>query len=197
MINRWILTSFFTAKTGYAKLVPRFRQSAINVDIPEDRMIIQAVPNQKDWHRNTRLKALLIHRHLVDLQLVCDAVVFVDIDVRFHSYPKLFNDLNCDFAAHFRNWRHARDELLSGTLFFRTNKRCLDLVNDWIELNKQNPKIWEQKNLQRAFKRAAALIHDKLPIEYCMIFDDPLRPKIEPVIEHFQVSRKLRYEVTK
>lgn len=194
-MNKWILTSFYTAKTGYAKLVPKFKQTAVAAGIPE--MIINEVPNLKDWHKNTRLKARLIQKNLSELEGLYEAVVFVDIDARFYKYPKLFDDLRCDFAAHFRNWRHARDELLSGTLFFRTNKRCLDLVNDWIELNKQNPNIWEQKNLQRAFKRASSLIHDNLPIEYCTIFDDPNRQKIQPVIEHFQASRKLRYEVMK
>jgi hypothetical protein len=194
-MNKWILTSFFTAKTGYEKLVPHFKQTAVAAGIPE--MIVDEISNQRDWHKNTHWKAKLIRAHLIDLAGLYEAVVFVDIDARFYSYPKLFDDLRCDFAAHFRNWRHAREELLSGTLFFRINKRCLDLVEDWIALNKANPKIWEQKNLQRAFKRASSLIHDKLPIEYCMIFDDPLRPKIEPVIEHFQASRKLRYEVSK
>jgi len=195
MKNRWLLTSFFTAKTGYEKLVPKFKKTAVNVGIKE--MTIDVYPNLKDWHKNTRIKAVIIHEHLIGLEGLYDAVVFVDIDARFHSYPKLFDDLKCDFAAHFRNWRHARDELLSGTLFFRINKRTRDLVADWIELNRQNPTIWEQKNLQRAFKRAPTLKHAKLPIEYCTIFDDPNRSKIEPVIEHFQASRKLRYEVTK
>lgn len=195
MKNKWILTSFFTAKTGYEKMVPKFKQSAVDAGIPE--MIIEAMPNCKDWHRNTHYKALLIHNHLVDFDGLYDAVVFIDIDARFHSYPDLFDDMTCDFAAHFRNWRHARDELLSGTLFFRINKNTRDLVAEWIKLNKQNPRIWEQKNLQRAFNRQPTLIHDKLPIEYCTIFDDPDRAKLKPVIEHFQASRKLRYEVTK
>ena len=195
MKNKWILTSFYTAKTGYEKLVPKFKQSAINAGISE--MIIDEVPNLKDWHRNTRLKARLIKKHLSELIGLYDAIVFVDIDARFYSYPDLFDELACDFSAHFRNWRHARDELLSGTLFFRINKRTLDLVDDWIKLNKQNPNIWEQRNLQRAFKRASSLYHHALPIEYCTIFDDPDRQRIKPVIEHFQASRKLRYEVMK
>lgn len=194
-MNNWILTSFFTAKTGYAKLVPKFKKTAVAAGIPE--LIVDEISNQKDWFKNTHWKAKLIRAHLIDLAEFYDAVVFVDIDARFHSYPKLFDKLHCDFAAHFRNWRHARDELLSGTLFFRTNQRCIDLVEDWIALNKQNPRIWEQKNLQRAFKRASSLIHDNLPIEYCTIFDDPERPKLKPVIEHFQASRKLRYEVSR
>lgn len=194
-MNRWILISFYTAKTGYAKLVPKFKQTAVDAGIPE--MIVDVFPNLKDWQKNTRIKAVIIREHLIGLAGLYDAVVFVDIDARFHCYPKLFDELRCDFAAHFRNWRHARDELLSGTLFFRINKRTQDLVADWIALNKQNPNIWEQRNLQRAFKRASSLIHDNLPIEYCTIFDDPRRSQIKPVIEHFQASRKLRYEVMK
>jgi len=194
-MNKWILTSFYTAKTGYEKLAPKFKQTAFSAGIPE--LLVDEVPNQKDWHRNTRQKAILIRGHLIDFKNLYDAVVFVDIDARFHSYPDLFDELACDFSAHFRNWRHARDELLSGTLFFRINKRTLDLVDDWIKLNKQNPNIWEQRNLQRAFKRASSLYHHALPIEYCTIFDDPDRQRIKPVIEHFQASRKLRYEVMK
>lgn len=192
-MNKWILVSYYTAGTGYANLVPRFKQSAVDVGIPE--LLVDEIPNLKDWHKNTRRKALLIHEHLIDFQNFYEAVVFVDIDAKFHKYPKLFDELHADFAAHFRNWQHGRDELLSGTIFLRINKNVRDLVGDWINLNNKNPKIWEQKNLQKALRRSPAIIHDKLPIEYCTIFDDKNRAKIDPVIEHFQASRRLRYEV--
>ena len=57
-------TSFFTAKTGYAKLVPKFKQTAVNVGIPE--MIVDVIPNLKDWHLNTRQKAILIYQSLIE-----------------------------------------------------------------------------------------------------------------------------------
>jgi len=78
MKNRWLLTSFFTAKTGYEKLVPKFKKTAVNVGIKE--MTIDVYPNLKDWHKNTRIKAVIIHEHLIGLEGLYDAVVFVDID---------------------------------------------------------------------------------------------------------------------
>lgn len=195
-MNKWLLVSFYTKNTGYEKLGPAFKQSAVDAGI--DEMIIDIIPNQKNWHKNTRRKALVVYQHLGDLDgSIYDAVVFVDIDARFYSYPKLFDEITEDFGAHFRNWRHGQNELLSGTLFFRINKHVRDLVEDWIRLNKQKPNIWEQRNLQRAVRRHAALSIHRLPIEYCTIFDDEKRKMIKPVIEHFQASRKLRFEVNK
>lgn len=192
---RWILTSFCTEKTPYEKFASRFKRSAIEADLPE--LVVDIVPNLRDWHKNTRLKAKCIRKNLDTLEGLYEALVFVDIDAIFHSYPILFDNLDCEFAAYFRNWRHARNELLSGTLYFKICEKTKSLVDEWIELNRQNPNIWEQKNLQRALKRFSSIYYLHLPIEYCTIFDDPDRKKIKPVIEHYQASRKFRYEVAK
>ena len=120
-------------------------------------------------------------------------IVFTDADSIFYSYPKLFEDLDCDISIHFRNWEYGRDELLSGTIYLANNEKVRQLIDDWIRINKKNPAVWDQRNLQRAVNRRKHILSLLyLPMEYCCIFDDEKRKFCKPVIEHFQKSREYR-----
>lgn len=195
-MNKWAVISYYTKKTPYQRLEKPFQVSTRTAGITQG-VHVYPVANRRNWHLNTHYKALILKEALVNFEHIYDALVFVDIDAKFRQYPGAFDLIKQDFAAHFRNWQHARDELLSGTLFLRINDRSRELVDDWIALNKQNPRIWEQKNLQRALKRHPTITTFKLPIEYCMIFDDERKKEKDVVIEHFQASRRFRREVEK
>jgi hypothetical protein len=105
--------------------------------------------------------------------------------------PVLFNDLKCDFACHFH---HPRKELLSGTLYFGNTKGAHYLVKKWIEEDKLHPNTnMPQKNLRAVFDREKNKIKWKaLPVEYCMIYDSRSRYQVNPVVEHFQLSRQYK-----
>jgi len=123
-------------------------------------------------------------------------IVWLDADAVVRSYPKLFSEIDCDLACHFRDWKHGRNELLSGTLFIKNNDKARRVIRDWIKINDQNPKTWEQRNLARAIRRYDFdLKIYRLPIEYCFIFDDERKGSVKPIIEHFQASRKYRREI--
>ena len=187
----WIVVSYYTAGTPYKKEARKLETSMLDLAIPHH---VAEVPNLGDWQKNTHFKAKFI-RQMLDRFETKD-VIWVDADAVFHSYPVLFdriieNDL-WNFAAHFRNWNHGKDELLSGTLFIKNNDLMKRVVDDWILINRQNKQTWEQRNLSRAVKREPMMKIMDLPIEYCCIFDDANRGKLDPVIEHFQASRRLR-----
>lgn len=187
----FLVVSYYTKRTAYADHAKRLSESALEYRIPT---LIEAVPNMKSWYKNTHYKPEFILQALKengDLN-----IVWVDVDAVFHAYPELFEVITKDFACHFRNWRHNPHELLSGTLFFRNNRRARDLLREWSLMNRKNPRKWDQKNLERALRRCPQVRTHKLPLAYCYIFDDVHdKKKVKPIIEHFQASRKLRHEV--
>ena len=193
----WLVVSYYTAKTPYRKEAARLEESMLQLTIPHH---VAEVPNLGDWQKNTHFKAKFI-RQMMDRFSTKD-LIWVDADAVFHKYPVMFDNFtagdksllgwNSDISVHFRNWKHGKDELLSGTIFIRNNDLMKRVVDDWIRINKQNRSTWEQRNLARAIKREPMIKVYPMPIEYCCIFDDDRRQQIDPVIEHFQASRRLR-----
>ena len=190
-MNKFIVVSYYTKGTPYQKEAVKLENSLMKHGIPYH---IGAVPNRGSWQKNTHFKAIFIRNMLKEFIGV--NIVFTDADSIFRTYPKLFEGLDCDIAVHFRNWKHGQNELLSGTIYLANNEKVCQLIDDWIRINRKNPIIWEQQNLQRAVNsRKHILSLSYLPMEYCCIFDDEKRKFCKPVIEHFQASRKYRHVI--
>jgi len=186
--------SFYTQGTIYQDYAKKLDESMTKHGL--GRMILP-VKDSGSWSKNTHKKATIILGIMNETQkhIILPGFVWVDCDAIIHKQPALFNEIyeqGFDVGVHFRNWYHAKNELLSGTIFFANNQKVRRLIRNWIAFNKSNPGIWEQRNLWRALSTTDGLKVYKLPIEYCCIFDDQNRKKIDPVIEHFQASRKAR-----
>ena len=152
---------------------------------------IAAVPNLRSWLKNTHFKAIFM-KNILEFFYGVD-VVWTDADSIFHSYPKLFDTIDCDIALHFRDWRPRPGELLIGTIYHRNNGKIRKLIGDWIRFNRHNKQLRAQPNFASVFKQNKKdLKVFKLPIEYCCIFDSPERKEVKPVIEHYQASRMAR-----
>ena len=106
------------------------------------------------------------------------------------SYPKIFFELNCDVAFH----RFKGKELLSGTVYFNNTAKTSELLQKWIDINQENPEVFDQKNLDQALKSVSDISIIELPPEYCFIYDlsKDYYPRVNPIIEHYQASRKFR-----
>ena len=190
-MNKFIVVSYYTKGTGYQKEAAKLEGSLMKYGIPYH---IAAVPNLGSWLKNTHLKAVFM-KNMLNKFFGVD-VVWTDADSIFHSYPKLFDTIDCDIALHFRDWRPRPGELLIGTIYHRNNGKIRKLIGDWIRFNKHNKQLRAQLNFASVFKQNKKdLKVFKLPIEYCCIFDDEKRSKVKPVIEHFQASRKYRHAV--
>jgi len=190
-LNYFQVVSYFTKGTKYEKEIRNLRESLIQLGIPYR---IEGIPNRRSWVKNTHEKPRFLLRMLDELEEY-DSVVWTDADSIFRKYPELFNEIREDVGIHFRNWRHGKNEVLSGTLFLRNCEKVRLLLKEWILINRRNPSKWDQKNLDRALRRFPDLSIHRLPIEYCTVFDDERRRKLDPVVEHFQASRKLRWKV--
>ena len=117
-------------------------------------------------------------------------MIWTDADSVVRENPILFDSLDCDIAFH----RFKGNELLSGTVYFKNTVATVSLLLSWIEINRENPEIFDQKNLDTAIKLTSDLSIVDLPPEYCFIFDlsrDYYGGR-KPVIEHFQASRENR-----
>jgi len=185
-IKRPVIVSYYTKGIGYESEVKHLKTTLRRFNLEND---VVGIPDRGNWHENTFYKPHFIRRMMRKHH--GRSIVFVDADAKIRMNPVLFNNLKCDFACHFH---HPKKELLSGTLYFGNTKRAHSLVDKWIEENKLHPKThMPQKNLRAVFNKEKNNIRWKaLPVEYCMIYDSRFRYEVNPVIEHFQLSRRYK-----
>lgn len=194
MRHKFVIVSYFTRRTGYEKEMKKLSESLGVLDVA---FFFLPIWNQGDWHKNTAYKATFI-REMLDC-FKDKNIVFIDVDTKVHCYPDLFDKLDCDIAFHLRIGRrnYPSGELLSGTLFFSNNANARMICDRWILENKEDPDMWEQRNLRRAIDALKEKISIRiLPASYCKIFDAIKQEvKGDIVIEHFQKSREYRHKV--
>ena len=180
-----IITSYYTKNTPYETQVEHLKTTLKRFNLDNE---VVGIKDQGDWHKNTYYKPNFILSMLNKHK--GRPVVFVDADAKIRANPILFSELDCDFACHFK----LEKELLSGTLYFGNTEKSRWLVRKWIEENKLHPKThMPQKNLRSVFDKYKNEINWKpLPVEYCMIHDSSARYKVNPVVEHFQLSRQYK-----
>ncbi len=173
--------SYYTYK--YKNEAAKLKQSleALGLQYP-----VAGIEDQDSWDANTHYNPIFIKQQIQNQK----AVVWLDADCMVLSHPQLFFELDCDIAFH----RFRGKELLSGTVFFKNTARTIELLDNWIAINKENPEIFDQKNLDQALKSMTDISILELPPEYCFIFDlsKDYYPRVNPIIEHYQASRKFR-----
>ena len=173
-----IFVSFF-AGPGYdreaAELVKTLDRFGLQYEVRE-------LPDAGGWEANCGRKP----EYLLQMMDAYpgESLVWVDADARIRREPTLFDSLDCDLAAH---WKDGT-ELLSGTLYVGPSAR--PLLESWRDGCRANPGEWDQKVLQQIVEGARSYRISTLPAEYTAIFDAEMCES--PVIEHMQASRRLR-----
>ena len=192
-----LVCGFFTPDTGYEEEASRLLQSCRQHCLEH---LIVAVGGCASW-----LEAVLFKPHFVMQCLRGIAgsgyagVLYTDADSIVRRAPALERFVGLDFAAHwFRRRGAASDELLSGTLYFGCTPAARALVRAWIASTPlyRHHGTPEQAALAEVFaERAAELKWMRMGPEMCFICDDSrlAYPNVEPVIEHFQASRRRRH----
>lgn len=178
-----LYVSFYTPK--YKKLAKRLEES-----FQEFGLIYHLfdLPDQGSWVRNCGLKPFVIRGSLLEYDR---PIVFIDSDAVVRQYPALFDHMNEDFGAHWlsRKGRSGK-ELLSGTIFINNTKGGHELMELWVDRQGQHMEEWDQRNLSNILHKANITIRE-LPATYTQIYDT-MKGAGDPVIEHFQESRKHR-----
>jgi len=176
------VVSMYTKDTEYHAEAQRLHASLVKHRVPH---VIYECKSTGSWEKNCQLKALVIQKML---NTTSGVVVWTDADSEIMRYPNLFDELTCDIALH-----KLGSEYLSGTVYFANNEKVRKVVKQWIALNQTNSQ-WDQKNLQRVICDSDITL-EFLPAEYCKIFDRRSQRCEDPVIVHYQASRRLKYEV--
>jgi hypothetical protein len=128
-------------------------------------------------------------------------IIWLDADAVVQRYPSLLFELEregkADFAVHMLPREDGWMQLADGTMFIRNNPRGMKLMEDWITNDEKMFPFgtWEQKVLEDMLPHEKNLVWQDLPAEYCFIFDNETQMKMikeEPIIVHYQTSRRFR-----
>lgn len=182
-----ILVSYYTEGNGYEECAKRLRRSLKILPIEHD---IQPVPNLGNWNKNTSYKPTFMLQMME--KYPNRMLVWVDADAVLHKYPHLLVGMQETIGVHIRNDHQFTNDLLSGTVAIRANQEGKDIVQQWQKNCAAYPTRWDQACLQMIVQQLQPSKMKLLPAEYCAIFDTMLVS--DPVIEHFQASRQLRYQ---
>ncbi|MHA1290872.1 MAG: putative nucleotide-diphospho-sugar transferase [Candidatus Thorarchaeota archaeon] len=192
----WIVVAYHTSDEVYTNHSKKFIESVEKLKLPYD---VVRIESSNDWYRGMQYKPTFLKGMLE--KYYPRSLVYVDIDAVFLRYPHFFDLLDkrddVRIAAHVLNHsrygrRDRRPELLSGTLFLKNSERTKQIVDAWIEECRKDSKLWDQKALENVLGEKDLCI---LPEEYCVIFDYMASVK-NPVIKHFQASRKMKKQGT-
>lgn len=180
------VVAYYTVGTPYEEEILNLKESCQKFKLKTD---IEGVKNLGSWQRNTQYKAKFLLRK-VKVHFGT-RIVYLDCDAKVQKYPDLFDTMTEDVGVHYRDG----SQLLSGTIFLNCNERVEALIKSWVQMNKQNPLVWDQHNLKATIIRMnrhenKVSVRD-LPPQYCQIFDS-MRKFGNPVIEHFQASRRFK-----
>jgi len=198
-----VIISFYTIETGYEKEIERLKDSLRRFNLEHK---IYSFEPTGTWRGNLNYKSKTI---LMALDEFKDRdIVFVDADAIIKRSPFLFTKLSereeHHIAAHFYEYSPRSgdaNELLSGTLWIRNSAKGRKLIRTWHNIALKRSNVRHQKCLKLAMiemiKKGQLKKSDiyKLPFSYTCIWDYPQAKTCEPVIIHYQASRKLRKEV--
>ena len=192
-----IIISYYTLNTPYEQEVQNLIKSIADLNLNSD---IVGINNLGSWHDNVKYKAKFILSMIKKYPE--KKLLFVDADAVINKPPVLFNNYDCDIAVRWESFNKNNNlECLSGTIFIKSNRKTVLLCKRWIAYNAGKPteRTFEQINLGKVITemRNEKIITDKnLPPEYTMIYDSMRKIyKTEPVIEHFQASRRFKNKI--
>ena len=197
-LTNLIIVAYYTINTPYENEAKKLINSLNKLGLTYD---VVGVNNLGNWQANTRFKAKfmedMLNKH------PGKNLLYVDSDAIVHSKPILFENYNYDIAVRWQDFRWRKNECLSGTIFMANNEKTRELCKRWQSINISegpNANTFEQWNLGTVIKQMEGegkLITNNLPPEYTFIFDSmrALYPNANPVIEHFQASRKLKNKI--
>jgi len=163
------------------------------------------VDNEHKWNKNVCKKPSIILKALNTLK---EPIVVIDVDAQITNSPTIFDTIDTnkyDMACHYLDWetwynrpgREVRKELLTGTLWFNYNENVLALLKEWSGLCLNNL-CADQPPLEQLMKHKYTHLRVfELPLDYIYITsmpngNEPFVKIEQPVIKHFQASRKAK-----
>ncbi len=186
-----LFISFYTKNTGYEKEVKNLITSLEKFNLKHE---VVGVNSKGNWLNNCHYKTTFIKQMLEKYKGQEDKIIWLDSDAIIRKQPILFETIKEDIGVHYLK-KGKENILLSGTIFINNNNRTRELFNLWEQKCKQSPNRFAQRILHSFIDTTNVSIY-KLPVEYVKIFDFGDK-NIEPVIEHFQASRRFKNGIKK
>lgn len=180
-----IICSYYT--TEYTELAERLQASADRFDYPTN--IVPVAKIRDSWLETIYWRPVFVLRQLAEFE---QDVVWIDADGVIEQDPVLFEDFTADFGAVQHSFKWQANEILGGTMYFANTVATVDFLKAWIRLNDELPKqTLSQRVIPHALEEVPQLKFERLPPQYCQIFDH-MKDCGEPVISHWQASRRFR-----
>jgi hypothetical protein len=198
-LDNLMVVGYYTVNTPYEEEAQNLLQSLNKLKVNHDIIGVKTLGN---WQANTRFKAGFMLDML--MKHPNHRLLYVDVDAVVHKMPDLFKNYKCDIAVRWQDFRWRKNECLSGTIYMENNERTKRICQLWRDINVKEgneSNRMEQWNLDTVInqmkKEDPNFTYKNLPPEYTMIFDSMrgMYPNINPVIEHFQASRRFKKDV--
>lgn len=187
-----IIIAHYTINTGYELEVQNLLESLRKLQLEHEVVAIESLGS---WRANSNYSVWLIEKMMN--KYPNRSILKTDADAIFYSEPELFRreDFDYDFAACWQNFKYKKNELLGGTLYFANTEPSRELVQRWKIKVEHGPKQRNPELLYSAIREMGSnLRYNNIPPTYCKIFDIMHRVR-NPVIEHFQASRRFKKPV--
>ena len=197
-LDNLMVVGYYTVNTPYEEEAQNLLQSLNKLGINHD---ISGVKTLGSWQANTRFKAGFMLDMLI--KWPNHRLLYIDCDAVVHKSPDLFKNYNCDIAVRWQDFRWRKNECLSGTIYMENNERTKRICELWRDINvtegnySNRMEQWNLDTVINQMKEDPNFSYKNLPPEYTMIFDSMrgMYPNINPVIEHFQASRRFKKDV--
>lgn len=186
-----IVVAFYTPE--YEKEIVRLENSCKKFNI---ELETRQYESRNKWEENCSMKSEFL---LEMLNTLDDNIFYVDADAEFQREPE-WEELEKydEMGVVYHYWYYKTQlitELLSGSIYLPNNPQTIEIVEAWIEEQQKDRNIWDQKTLQKVvetYYNDSVFIMDK---KWCYVAD---YMQVEnPIIQHWQASRRLKGEINK
>ncbi|WP_135502449.1 hypothetical protein [Roseovarius aestuariivivens] len=183
------IVAFHTDDEIYRNEANRFAKRLDELNL---KYHLETVPPRRDWVENCAMKP----EFLLDMRRKLEGpLLYLDVDCYVHTEPWTYlSQYDCDLACYV----HPDGELISATLLLGDTEVCRELLLQWVQKQKADPKKWDQRVLQDLVEADEASETPKysvqrLPPNLCYIFDKEYHSFFGgPIVEQLQASREIK-----
>ena len=196
-----VIISFYTQNTPYQIEAHNLAASCQKWNL---RHYIKGIPSFGSWELNCAFKPFFILGELLEKR---EPMLWVDCDGVFERAPEWINAFESDLSAR-RDPALSEDhpsKVISSTVYVNNTPGAEQLLRSWAVHAKQmlmdderEVEFWDQMALARAIYNHTDVSVRDLPLAYAKIFDHPedLKAVPDPVIVHYQASRRYKHQVS-
>lgn len=191
VLNMPIFVSHFTRNTPYENIIIKLKESLDKFQLDYE---LEGIDTLGSWRFNSNYCAVQVQNAL--RKYSPRPILRLDADAIVQKFPELLvrsKNQRPDIAGCI--WDKSKlvpsGEFMGGTLYFGNTEKSKMIADKWVELCKQKPNHRNGDLLFEIIRQEKKNIKfEKLPLEYCKIYDFKNMTPEPAVIEHFQASRR-------